>query len=338
MYLILILGLLVTANSYAVNFPNSTNYIVNGCRILGPDEVERKILPGERCIFFDNGDFISSTMTTIRYYTSKNEVKWELKGLFHHQMNLSSDQRRILVLGSVHGSTRHDSANLHAQLNIVGIDGQIERSLDFSAALEQFRLQSHAIINSNRDPVPVNQQGIHLNSFYEIPAIKDGVKVPSYIQPGNFVINGLVQGVFIIDKDLKKIIGHWVSPFSVLHNIHDAQVTAAGKLIYFNNMSAHSRLGNTYSSVDEVDLMSNKRILEVKTNPAGLFYSPHCGGVQVINNDLVLFSHVVAGYHVYSREKKSIIFSSHAPYLRGAQLTAAQQIKQYDLTNFLKQR
>jgi len=338
MRLIFCLTFLVSFKSLGVAFPGPKDFAVNGCRIFDAYQVERKVLPGERCIFLNNGDFIASNTGTIRYFTARDEIKWTVKGVFHHQLNLTTDKNRILAIGSVLGSLEQEEPKRYDQLLVIGMDGKVLQTMDMHTALVGVNTRFPPMHNPFKSEINVPFEGSHVNSFYEIPPLKKGVKVPSYAQPGNYIINSLALGVLFIDKDLKKILATWVSPYATRHNTHDAQITTEGKLIYFNNLSANSANGNYHSTIDEVDLMTKQRTLEIKSNPGVYFYSRNCGGVQVLNDDLIMFSHVIVGYYVYSRATKSIIYSGNAPFAVGERLVTAQQIKIMDLTEFLKNR
>lgn len=335
MRLVLLL-VLIPLSAFGQLFPGPKDYATNGCRIYAPAQLVVRVLPGERCLFFDNGDFISSGPGHIRYYSSLGEVKWEVKGHFHHQMNFSNDRQRILAISSVVGKVGRDELKRYDLLMILGIDGKIHATLALDRALEEAGINPILQVNQHK-MIPIESEGSHLNSFYEIPPLKRGVSAPDYVAPGSFVVNGLRQGVLFIDKELKRITKQWVSPFSMVHSVHDAQITERGQLIYFNNFASLEK-NKQFSTIDEVDLKTSRKVLEIKSGPEAFFYSRHSGSVQVLNDDLVVFSHVVAGYYVYSRSRKAVIFSSDAPYVIGDKLVTAQQIRIQDLSEFLRKR
>lgn len=338
MYLILTLVFNLFLSICFAGFPGPEDYAVNGCRIFEPGELERAVLPGERCIFLKNGDFISSSQSVIRYFTSKSEIKWEVKGIFHHQLNISLDGKRLLAIGSVKAAMKGEGSKRFDQLLVLDLLGNVLQSIDYNVLLTQGNIKSISKINPYKNEIDTPFEGSHVNSFYEIPPTVKGVKVPNYIRPGNYIVNSLSQGLFIIDHELKKVLKKWKSPFSLGHNVHDAQITKAGTLIYFNNFSSRSRIGANFSTIDEYDFLNKKLLLEIKANPPVFFFSRNCGGVQILDEDLIMFSHVITGYYVYSRKKKEIIYSGVAPYISGNRVSAAQQIKIMDLTDFLKNK
>lgn len=334
---LVLIALTILISCRAQAFPGARDYAVNGCRIYAPTQVIERVLPGERCLFLENGDYISATGTTLRYYSGTGEVRWELNGHFHHQMNFTNDRKRILVISSVLGSMQREQVKRYDRLIVIGLDGKVTSSLDLHIALEAAGAKSISVNNRFGDVVAAELEGSHVNSFYEIPDLRKS-SAPDWLKNATYVVNGLNHGVMFIDKDLKKILRIWKSPFSFFHNVHDAQITPSGSLIYFNNNSAAGSATMLYSSVDEIDLRSGYRTLEIKAEPEVFFFSRHSGGVQVLTQDLIMFSHAIAGYFVYSRQKRKIIFAGHAPYINREQLVTAQQIKIEDLTEFVKKK
>jgi hypothetical protein len=62
------------------------------------------------------------------------------------------------------------------------------------------------------------------------------------------------------------------------------------------------------SSFDFADAMNNNKIIfKFKSNPESTFYSWYCGGVQKLDEDTVLFSHLLTGTYLYSIKQKKII-------------------------------
>ena len=334
--LILMGALLISAAAAAgAGFPGAKDYVVNGCRVFSPDQMEIKALPGDRCVFLDKGSFVTTMSESIRYYTATNEMKWEIKGHFHHQLNLSHDRQRLLAIGSTKAAMNGENEKRYDQLLVIGLSGKVLNSLDVNKAFELMGIKSTNYPNPYQKLFPVEHEGSHINSFYEIGPLNNGARKPAYIREGHYILNGIAQGVIFLDKDLKAI-KHWVSPYSNRHNVHDAQITSGGRLIYFNNQHVTDNWKTQFSTIDEIDLATSKLSLQIKANPASLFFSRHSGGVQVLDRDLVLFSHAVSGYYVYSRRSKQIVYMSTAPYFTGSNYTFAQQVKVVDLTEFLK--
>ena len=187
----------------------------------------------------------------------------------------------------------------------------------------------------------VNREGYdalemtHFNSFYQIPEITG--PAPDYIKERNFILNSKRVGIFIVSADLKKVLHFRRIKSSADHQVHDAQILPNGHLIYFNNTHVPDEEGkNNYSTIEELDLNSEKMVFEFKAEPKGSFYSRHCGGVQRIDEDRVLFSHMLTGTYLFSQKKKdfqSHMFQTHLG--EGGRFFPSQQVKAMDLRSFL---
>lgn len=309
--------------------------LVDGCSLFNISGEHLKNFPGDMCIYLDNGDLVSADDDQLRYFTNKQKVKWEIKGIFHHQMNLSADGDKILTIANTVQTAEDQTKKVFDQLSVISLDGKVLHSIDSSTMLKQVN------VPSMNDPIEEGifkndyKEGSHFNSFYQIPALNKNAKVPSFIKEGNYIANSIRLGIFVLDSTLTKVLFHWKSPFSEDHSVHDAQITTSGKLLYFNNVAEESTPENRFSTIDEINLNTMKKSLEIKGNPATFFYSYICGGVQDLPGGLILFSHNYAGVFIYDRAKKKIIYSNYLVYFLGRKINPTLDIKAKDLTSFL---
>lgn len=301
-------------------------WIQNGCSLYRRKVI--KIFPGSFCQFLDDGSFISASHTSIRLFSKAQEVVWEIKGHFHHQVNLSLDKKRILVLTSDivkrDGKLQRDDAFL-----ILDLDGK-------TIARESFH--PHLL---RRSLTPLNWTTLkmasletsHFNSIYEVPENPYSNTVP-WLKAGNIIVNCLMLGVFIFSPDLKKILHHRTFTFSQDHFVHDIQITANGEFLVFNNL-ALSKNENSHSAIQKFNGPENRMTLDFRASPPEMFYSAHSGGVQEIG-DSIFFSHVVNGGYVYSQTRKEILQSIPGYLGDIIKLNPTQQLKLVDVTEFLK--
>ncbi len=319
--------------------PLSQLSFVNGCRIYDSKVKLLKNFPGERCLFLENGDFVSSTATRVSYYSKNLEVKWTFENIFfHHQMNFAHDKKHVLLIGSE--VVEEKDEKVRSDLFIVlGLDGKLVKQKTFLQLIEK-KNSDLARIN-----VPDNflktsgstSEVSHFNSFHEIPPLDPSGQKVKRLLAARYIVNSLELGIYFLDEELK-LVSHLKYADSFQHFVHDVQVLPNGRLLLFNNNNAASSTWRRrFSSVDEFDLERNKVTFQVTAQPREFFYSRICGGVQQVTSDLLMISHNLTGVFVYSRKQKKIIFSSDQLHLgQGGALVGIQEIKAFDLTSFLR--
>lgn len=318
--------------------------LVNGCKLFDVSGFNFKNLPGAMCLFLDDGSFISANENAIRLITKTNEVKWEMKGHFHHQINFSSDKKRILALSS-DISNETNKKYRQDKLLILNLQGKI---------LHQ-RLMIDIYKDSKTDPISLNldphlrplfgdgHEISHLNSIYEIPS---NAATASYMKEGNIVINGLMSGIQILTPDLSHVVYHTKLKTAVHHAVHDVQINSKGNFLLFVNAVANKKNRNVshpnwrsfndlHSAIQEINPATNDIVSEFETTPAEIFYSKACGSIQEINNDIWLFTHIISGTYIYSKKEKKILHSIPATHLNDHQFIPVQQVKALDLSQFL---
>lgn len=305
-------------------------WIQNGCTIYRMNG-HRYSHPGNLCVFLDDGSFISATGTFIRRFSQKKEILWEIPGHFHHQMNISPDKQRILVLSSDivkrEGRKERDDAFL-----ILSIDGKILHRQNSFEHLQSLNQGSLGWKNQKQIAIAGGEiETTHFNSIYEIPA--NNSPLP-YLKAGNVIVNSSALGVYILSPDLKKVVHFEKFQFSLSHQVHDVQVTASGEILLFNNI-ANKPDEVTYSAIQKYDPLTKKITLSVTANPLGIFYSPACGGAQEIG-DYLYFSHIVTGGYLYSKTKKAMIATSPGTNGDILMMEPVQQLKLINAENFLK--
>lgn len=307
-------------------------WVQNGCSAHHYSLGESKEFPGTYCIFLPDGTFVSATDNSLRRFGKTKEVLWEIKGHYHHQINLSVDGTKILALTSEIVGT-----NIRADVfQVIGLDGKILRS---KSAAEILRAIGVPLIpGKSFYPWPtfptVNLELSHFNSFYEVPENARSSKVP-WLRKGNFIVNSLNLGVFILSPELDRVLFKRKIPFSFDHLIHDVQVSPDGALIYFNNLAIQRDKNLRHSEIQKYDTEKNDLTFSWYSSPMEVFYSPICGGVQELDEDILFFSHVTTGGYVYSRKEKKLLGSvpSNSNWVR---LAPTQELRLIDLTKFLE--
>jgi hypothetical protein len=214
------------ASSERVDF--GSLQLQKNCQIFSLKGEALRIVPGDLCLFLDDGSFVSSTDRYLRFFSKSDEVVWEHRGHFHHQMNFSEDRKRILALSSAfEGTIRQD------KFLILDFKGRVLHTLTTDSLLQQAGLpglEGFFFIPSWKS----EKETSHFNSIYEIPPLVAS-NLPSYLKEGNVIVNSLDLGFFILSPDLQTVLYHARFPNSFAHRVHDVQVTQDGHFIYFNN-------------------------------------------------------------------------------------------------------
>lgn len=322
-------------------------HLINGCTLYSTSGKQLRLFPGSYCIFFEDGKFLSATESALRLFNKKNEVVWEIPGHFHHQLNLSSDRKRILTLSSELVETPQGPVRTDVIL-VISLDGKVLHRQSGVEIMKQAKQESINFFMANQlaEIFKTKIENTHFNSVYEIPKITNK-NVPSYIKEGNIIVNGLVLGIHILSPDLKTVLFQKKFDTSYNHWVHDVQVKSNGNVIYFNNIDAipgkplypiilsGQNPENYSSSVQELDPLMKKIIFNFSASPKSLFFSWVCGSVQELSSDILLFTHYLNGAYIYSKSKKTTLATvpgTNADYHR---IVPSQQVKAQDLTAFL---
>ncbi len=319
---------------------NLAHHLQNGCKIHSLANTSLlKVFPGERCLFFPDGSFVSQTTTEMKLLAPNDEVRWTTTNpFFHHQLNLSEDGQRLLVLSSGEKETFGDLYRIDT-LSLVDLKtGATLKSIDSDDLLKQTNLPPVVFENAfPRLSFKTNKEASHFNSFYEIPKFKTTAKDPVWLKPGYFIANSTWLGIFVLNADLTKVVHHFEIKGAFTNSVHDVQITNRGTLLAFvNNNFNIERI--PHSAVLEYDPRINKELVRIEGSPKAFFYSKYCGGVQDIGNDNIFFSHHFAGAYIYNKKSKKITYSNYSIYKEGLRLLPTQQIKILDLSKFLDHR
>jgi hypothetical protein len=320
--LILLVLLTVFSISVPANQADLKEYsLVNSCNIFNLNGELKKSFPGQFCQFFDDGTYISAD-SNMKLLNSRNEIKWQINGPFHHQVNLSPDGKRILALATLYESNKTQLR--YDRFLVLDLNGKVLQEQNSLELLKLIKIKHQYS----------DQEITHFNSFYEIPeiTIKDA---PDFIKAGNYILNSYKLGLFVLSSDMSKVLFHKMLDQSEEHQIHDAQILPSGNLIYFNNMSKNEMSNNNFSSIQEISLNNLKVEFEYTSEPKQMFFSRHCGGIQVLDEDKLLFSHMLTGTYIYSKKSKSIVSNIYQTHFVNNRFYPAQQVKAVKLKRFL---
>lgn len=324
-------------------------HLVRGCDIFTNEGKLLRTFPGGYCAFLDDGSYVSVNERSLKRINHKKEILWEHPYQAHHMVNLSVDKKNILVLFRVPYKKINGAQVLQDMVAVLNLNGKILHKNYSSKIFADSGVKSflwHYMYPTT--PVP-GQEGVeisHFNSIYEIPVIKRR-NLPDYLKEGNFIVNGLQSGTFILSADLKSVLHSFIVPTSYNHKIHDVQISNKGNYLYFNNqvlrkdnfsmeypVDGNKITNNVHSSVEEADPVTMKVLRKFEASPKEMFYSVISGGVQELNEDTWLFTHFLQGTYVYSWKNRTMksIASTH---VKDHKYYPTQDVKAFDLGKFL---
>lgn len=311
-------------------------HLVNGCRVFTMEGLPVKTFPGNICLFFPDGSLVSASEKSLIRFSPKDEIQWEIPGNFHHQLELDHSRKHILAMGNVvRDGVRSDT------FVIIDLAGRKTHETNSEKIYSQVGVRPELVPSSEfiRARTGAVSEAGHFNSFYEIPAMVSGKGLPEYLKQGNFVVNALSDGVFVLSADLSKVLHHFRISQSHDHQIHDVQVRPSGEFVFFNNRGADGGPLNRYSAIQILD-SKGKLGFSYTAQPREFFYSQSCGGVQELDSDLILFSDVMNATYFYSRKKQKLEKAVTGTHRNPSQPwnSPTQRVKAWDLRDFLRAR
>ncbi len=313
-------------------------HLVQGCRILDQQGLPLQQFPGEMCLFFEDGSFASATISGLTYFDQADTPRWTIPGHFHHQLNISQDGKRILAISSTTVQRQGVPVRMDT-LMVISREGKVLHQTQMDEMLQQKKLPelrwptSEVIVQVTGAATELS----HINSIYEIPRIQRSGPWGAFSE-GDIIVNGLDQGMFVLSPDLSRIKYHTVFNTSWGHRVHDLQVTERGTFLFFNNVHSASSEQDQFSAIQELDPHSGRIIFVFTAQPRSIFYSAYCGGVQELDSDRLMFSDAFNTTYLYSRSKKTVLAALRGTHLANGIPVVVQQVRAYDLSQFLDHR
>lgn len=318
------------------------------CMILDTNGKILKNFGSSRCIFLPDGSLVAGSHNKLVFYNPKMMKKWEKKINTHHQLNLSTDLKHILVMSSSVHKIKNENIRFDT-LFIYDFDGNIikqsdlfNHQKDILSKIKPDRRRTFPIGESLKKHVPgTNLEFSHANSFYEINENILEAKSPAF-KKGNYIINlNLIGLVIVMDSNLKNIL--WSMPQYTQKGLepswHDVSVQKSGLLLVFNNNSyaVNKKISSTIDEVNPITL--KKKILYQATAP-NYFYSEFSGGIQILPNNNLLLNTVTPYGKAIEIDAKSgkVVWSMDNPVIDSStgKPELYQQIRRMDLNSFLE--
>ncbi len=298
-----------------------------GCRLFNLKGELLKSFPGDVCLYFEDGKLLTAKDSGLDLYEKGFKHLWHIPGHFHHGLSLSNDKNKILAMASDFAPYKKHKKRID-KLMVISLDGKILHQVLSTEIFKLAGMKTHLRRSGTTD-----FEMSHFNSLFEIPTITK-TELP-YLKKGNFIANSRDDGLFILSSDLQTVEFSKVLTQSVLHQIHDAQILENGNLLVFNNLTVGPTQELEFSSVQEIDLTSNKVVSEFTTTPKAAFYSKHGGAVQKLDEDHLLISHSFTGTFIYSKSKKKFVNVISSTHLVDGKPFPTLKVRLYDLRRFL---
>ncbi len=340
---LLFLIILYSCLTYAKN-ANKLPHNVIECSIFNNSGELLWDLNNAWCAFFSDGSLVAASRNEVRYLNKNMSVEWTKKTPIHHQLNLSENKSEILVMTTEYHRFRNKMVAFD-RLEVLDRQGKLIKYFSFyenrSALLDLVKAQKDvplwAVDEKRRRRKDVAWEFSHANSFYEMGPNKASIKNKVF-NAGNYLVNSnLLNLILVLDKDLKKIL--WSvehsQPVGGENNLHDVQMQTNGKFLVYANRGTVKK----YSTIDEIDPLTLEQKVIYKENPPERFFATVCGGVQRINTNQLLISDVTNGpwsYLIDLSQKGKKVWSFQYKFKQKAKNGTIQQIKRYDLSEFLK--
>jgi hypothetical protein len=340
------LGLLI-ASQFLPRECMAAKHYVGGCWIADEKLEVIRAYPGLFCAFLKDGSMVMAggRGDFLSYTDAKGVVIWKRKVDVHHQMKLSHDQKKVLLLSSEVKPSEFYPALRYDVLLVL--------DLKTGRTLHRWAMQEHQpeFVSAFRkfgcyDP-PWKEKRKHLgdsyiecsqaNSFNEIPE-NPVAKRHGAFSAGNFVASfPLSQGIAILDKNLTRFL--WTKRVEEEVDYHDVQVLPSGELMVYYNSSCSSPFGDRVL-IDISDPLTGKSQWRLPQE-RGNFDAPHMGGVQALDGDRILFNvndESVGGLALMVTRKGDVLWAMPNPFKNPSNQKPwfFQDIKETDLGDFLR--
>ena len=301
-------------------------------------------------VFFDDGTSIVASHDdhpSVIKYSASGDVIWKRDIYTHHQMNLSIDKKRLLLLSTEVRPRGKETAGYDTFLILDVMNGKTlaeKSSFDF--------IKSHLDAFSRIDYFDTKvgfktmKTAFHFNSFYEIPP-NLSEKTNRAFKRGNFIVNDAYRPyLLILDSGLKDVVWSF-RPFEDVLGFHDVQFQEDGKILFYRGSHLQSPKEKRTVVFKFDPVKNSKEIIfpeDLKNPSAERFtgFSDSKGSAQETTEGYLISHHdsEKGGMIIFTDKNGHLLKTLFNPIIdKVSQRPAAiQQIKQYDLSEFFKNR
>ncbi len=322
-----------------------THYKI-GCELYNLDfKIVHKFM-GYDCLFLNDGSYVSVTKTNLYYFDRSSQLLWSKDFESHHYLELSSDQKKFYVLGNEYHLFRGDNVRFDSITSFDIKSGKlisrwssfpVAEKLEALAGWRYDKLAQKASWKFN--PTGVKYDFLHFNSIAKIPKNKLASEMPELAE-GNLIVSAGVSLALFFDSQLNLINMRSIDNLQGI-SFHDLQITEKGELLIYHNFSKRNNnfLGTT---IELINLKNNSIIWQYPPlNSKIALNSICCGGVQLLEDEKILFSDSTHGGAFYEIDRKgNVYFNKSYPEIdSNTKLPKIfMKIRKVNLTDFFKNR
>ena len=301
---------------------------------------------GEMCLFLNDGSVVAADFDQMKKVDSKGNVKWEVKGFFHHQMKLSENQKTIYILSAKINDLFDGKVRMDTVEAIDLESGKKVAELELFDFLRQLAVDPSLSLHRGffqKSLFAYDYDLTHANSIFELPENKLS-KTNSAFKKGNWLINiGMLRHFIIVDKDMKKLL--WKkSWYHDYFDVHDVQLNENGELLaYINGVDSPMGKQTVVHHIDplvEYPQAITKNFIPLVGGKS--FFQHFVGGVQEMPSGDILLSVVTPdkGFELALFNDKREIKMKFVPLfnLKGQIGVPFQEGRIRDIGQFLKNR
>ncbi|MES2527783.1 MAG: hypothetical protein V4598_11875 [Bdellovibrionota bacterium] len=249
-------------------FSHAADTIIAECRLLNEMKVLLMTFPGKQCSFLDDGTVISLGSSELRRFGSNGEVMWAVNLIsMESTFFLSHDSKSVLIMSVMNGKLPYDPRVYY--LRVYDLDGFM----------------------------------VSENNSFDLFGSEKSVRITDFGQTieGDYFINVFHDSMYILNKNLTKIVKSFKFPGTDNHLVKDVKVTEKGSYVYLH--LPKRKLNQDLASVSVEEFLPGK-IKAEKIYPPGSgasFYFPHGGSLTLSKNAYVI-NHPLSGTYVVSRK------------------------------------
>jgi len=253
---------------------------------------------GEMCLFLNDGSVIAADFDQMRRIDSKGNIKWSVKGFFHHQMKLSEDQGYVYILGAKTNELFDGKVRMDTVESIDITTGKKVAVLELFNFLRELAVDPSLSLHRGffqKSLFSYDYDLTHANSIFELPENKLARSNQAF-KKGNLLINiGMLRHFIIVDRDMKKLL--WKKSWHQDYfDVHDVQLNEKGELVvYINGIDSPSGKVTVVHHIDpmiEYPSAIIKKFIPLINGKT--FFQHFVGGVQERSNGDILLSVVSA--------------------------------------------
>lgn len=251
--------------------------LVIGCSIYDLNGKLVTSFPGEECVFFEDGSFVSydSKRKILERFDNKLSSRWKLNMHVHHGIHQTKSGDLLVNSSVIKNKVRYDV------LKLVSMDGVIKKTFSFEEHLKDIKKYfSHeakffkpykADWDKNLD---FTSEYTHLAASYEVQKeIKDFAPAGSIL----LTFNSLGRGAYVLSEDFSSLINYRALPYKIFH---DVQRYSDTKIVYFVNTSP----SETPAHIEVFDVVQKQVTRKIDHD----FFAYFAGGIQMLDQNYFL--------------------------------------------------